>query len=73
MHENPRLKVPPASRGNRAGALSVPLAKRGEPEEGGNRELWLGDWYDTTTQTNHRQTHKRTLGTGASLLILVQQ
>jgi outer membrane protein len=31
--ENPLLKVPPASRGNRTGA--VPLAKRGEPEGGG--------------------------------------
>jgi outer membrane protein len=31
--ENPLLKVPPASMGNRTGA--VPLAKRGEPEGGG--------------------------------------
>jgi outer membrane protein len=31
--ENPLLKVPPASRGNRTGA--VPLAKRGEPKGGG--------------------------------------
>jgi len=31
--ENPLLKVSPASRGNRTGA--VPLAKRGEPEGGG--------------------------------------
>jgi outer membrane protein len=31
--ENPLLKVPPASRGNRTGA--VPLAKRGEPEGAG--------------------------------------
>ena len=30
--DDPHLKVPPASRGNRVGApLAVPLAKRGEP------------------------------------------
>ena len=34
--EDPLLKVPPASRGNRVGApLAVPLAKRGEPAGGG--------------------------------------
>jgi len=32
-NENSLLKVPPASRGNRTGA--VPLAKRGEPAGGG--------------------------------------
>jgi len=34
--EDPLLKVSPASRANRAGALSVPLAKRGNLTEGGN-------------------------------------
>jgi outer membrane protein TolC len=34
--ENPLLKVPPANRGNRTGA--VPLAKRGEPQGGGQFE-----------------------------------
>ena len=34
--ENPLLKVPPASRGNQTHAPhAVPLAKRGEPTEGG--------------------------------------
>ena len=34
--ENPLLKVPPASRGNRTHAPhAVPLAKRGEPAGGG--------------------------------------
>ena len=45
MNENPLLKVPPASRGNQAGALSVPLAKRGEPYGGGqfiNSERAIG-------------------------------
>jgi hypothetical protein len=47
INENPLLKVPPASRGNRTGApLAVPLAKRGEPKGGGGiYELWIGDWY----------------------------
>jgi hypothetical protein len=36
INENPLLKVPPASRGNRVGApFAVPLAKRGEPAGGG--------------------------------------
>ena len=44
MNENPLLKVPPASRGNRTGA------RLGSPREaGGNYELWLGDWYKGTT------------------------
>ena len=39
INENPLLKVPPASRGNRTGApLAVPLAKRGEPKGGGQIE-----------------------------------
>ena len=43
--DDPLLKVPPASRGNRVGApLAVPLAKRGEPQGGGNCELWLRSW-----------------------------
>ena len=34
--DDPLLKVPPASRGNRVSApLAVPLAKRGEPKGGG--------------------------------------
>ena len=44
MNENPLLKVPPASRGNRTDA------RLGSPREaGGNYELWLGDWYKGTT------------------------
>jgi len=36
MPDNPLLKVPPASRGNRTHAPhAVPLAKRGEPKGGG--------------------------------------
>ena len=39
INENPLLKVPPVSRGNRTGApLTVPLAKRGEPKGGGQIE-----------------------------------
>ena len=37
--------VPLAKRGNLP-SVSVPLAKRGEPTEGGNQELWLRDWYN---------------------------
>jgi len=33
--DNPLLQVPPACRGNRDVRGSVPLAKRGEPTEGG--------------------------------------
>ena len=44
--DDPLLQVPPASRGNRDVRGSVPLAKRGEPTEGGNQELWLRDWYN---------------------------
>jgi hypothetical protein len=43
--EDPLLKVPPARRGNRSGALSVLLAKRGEPYGGGqfiNSERAIG-------------------------------
>ena len=44
--DDPLLQVPPASRGNRVGApIAVPLAKRGEPTEGGNCELWRRSWY----------------------------
>jgi hypothetical protein len=47
---NPLLKVPPACRGNRTHA--VPLAKRGEPTEGGNCKLWRRSWYYTTHATH---------------------
>jgi hypothetical protein len=43
--DNPLLQVPPASRGNQRARGLVPLAKRGEPTEGGNPELWQRSWY----------------------------
>ena len=48
MPDNPLLKVPPASRGNRTHAPhAVPLAKRGDLKEGGNCKLCPCNWYYT--------------------------
>jgi len=42
--DDPLLQVPPASRGNRTPAR-FPSRSGGNLQEGGNYELWLGDWY----------------------------
>jgi len=40
----------------------VPLAKRGEPTEGGNYELWLHSWYNTNRSTKlHKKRQSFTL------------
>jgi hypothetical protein len=44
--ENPLLKVPPASRGNRTRAR-FPSRSRGNLQEGGNCKLRPRDWYYT--------------------------
>jgi hypothetical protein len=42
--DDPLLKVPPASRGNRTPAR-FPSRSGGNLKERGNRELWLCSWY----------------------------
>ena len=46
MNENPLLKVPPASRGNRTRAR-FPSRSGGNLQEGGNCKLCPRDWYNT--------------------------
>ena len=46
INENPLLKVPPASRGNRTRARFPPL-REGNLQEGGNCKLRPRDWYNT--------------------------
>jgi hypothetical protein len=42
--DDPLLKVPPARRGNRTRAR-FPSRSGGNLQEGGNYELWIGNWY----------------------------
>jgi len=47
---NPLLKVPPACRGNRVWSGRFPSRSGGNLQEGGNHELWLGDWYNRSSR-----------------------
>jgi hypothetical protein len=41
----------PLASGGRTAPRTVPLAKRGEPTEGGNCELWQRSWYKAVRQS----------------------
>ena len=68
--DDPLLQVPPARRGNREGLVplatrgdlrprTVPLAKRGEPTEGGDCELWRHSRYGSVLDSASSQTAPR--------------